>query len=68
MHYAPSSWDQVSLQQLIRLFYKWEYNEFMTMFYIQATRKIYSETFFKSIWNAIEYFYKLFAAWIKKIG
>ncbi len=28
------------------------------MFYIQATRKIYSEKFFKSIWNAIEYFLK----------
>ncbi len=25
-----------------------------------ATRKIYSEKFFKSIWNAIKYFLKLF--------
>ncbi len=33
---APLSWNQVSLQRLIRLIYKWEYNKFMTMFYIQA--------------------------------
>ncbi len=49
-----------------------EYNELMTMFCIQATRTIYSEKFFKSIWNAIEYFlkavFKAFPAWIKKIG
>ncbi len=47
-----------------------EHNEFMTMFYIQATPYIYSEMFFKIICNAIKYFYcffKGFAAWIKKI-
>ncbi len=36
------------------------------MFYIQATRKMYSEKLFKSILNAIfKAVFKAFAAWIK---
>ncbi len=37
----------------------------MTMFYIQATRKMYSEKLFKSIWNAI-FLKAVFKAFLKK--